>query len=94
MAHQIRNWALAGLAALIMSSAYLLDGPSDLQAAADTAASVGDARREVLTEAQFARAAQALCGENAAWQLRSDGAVQCLTKRGKKTSVVQVAAAP
>ncbi len=90
MTHRLINWALAGLAALIMSSAYLLDGPSDHQAAIDTAAAERAARREVLAEARFARAAQRVCGENAAWQLREDGAVQCLTKRGHRTAVVAV----
>lgn len=81
------NYALAGLAALVLSSAYLLDGPSDHQAAIDAAAAQRDARQAVLTEARFARAAQQLCGENAGWQRRDDGALQCTTKRGHKTIV-------
>jgi hypothetical protein len=90
MTHRLINWALAGLAALIMSSAYLLDGPSDYQAAVDTAASVRQAERQAQAQARFERAAQAACGENAGWQLREDGAVQCLTKRGHRTTVVAV----
>lgn len=90
MAHRMINWALAGLAALIMSAAYLLDGPTDLQAAADTAASARHAERQAQVAARFERAAQAACGENAGWQLRSDGAVQCSTKRGHRTAVVAV----
>ena len=90
MAHRMINWALAGLAALVMSSAYLLDGPSDLQAAADTAASLRQAERQAQVQARFERAAQAACGENAGWQLRADGAVQCSTKRGHRTAVVAV----
>lgn len=84
------NWTLAGLTALVLSTAYLLDGPSDHQAAIDTAAAERDAQRAAVAEAKFARAAQAMCGENAGWQLRADGAVQCLTKRGHKTSVAVV----
>jgi 2-keto-3-deoxy-L-rhamnonate aldolase RhmA len=84
------NWALAGLAALIMSAAYLLDGPTDLQAAADTAASVRHAERQAQVAERFEQAAQKACGQNAGWQLRSDGAVQCLTKRGHRTTVVAV----
>jgi hypothetical protein len=79
------NYALAGLAALVLSTAYLLDGPSDHQAALDTAAAQRDAQQAVLTEARFAKAAQQACGENAGWQLRADGALQCTTKRGHKT---------
>ena len=84
------NWTLAGLTALVLSTAYLLDGPTDHQAAIDTAAAERDAQRAAVAEAKFARAAQSMCGENAGWQLRADGAVQCLTKRGHKTSVAVV----
>ena len=90
MAHRLINWSIAGLIALVMSSAYLLDGPTDLQAAADAAASVRQAERQAQASARFERAAQAACGDNAGWQLRQDGAVQCLTKRGHRTSVVAV----
>ena len=89
-AHRLINWSIAGLIALVMSSAYLLDGPSDLQAAADAAASVRQAERQAQAAARFERAAQAACGENAGWQLRQDGAVQCLTKQGHRTAVVAV----
>ncbi|NDH54854.1 MAG: hypothetical protein EBY24_23430 [Betaproteobacteria bacterium] len=85
------NYTLAGLAALVMSTAYLLDGPSDHQAALDTAAAQRDARQATLAEARFARAAQQVCGgENAGWQLRGDGAVQCFTHRGHKTITARV----
>jgi hypothetical protein len=84
------NWTLAGAVALVMSTAYLLDGPSDHQAAIDTAAAERNAQRAAVAQARFDRAAQAMCGENAGWQLRADGAVQCLTKRGHKTSVAVV----
>ena len=90
MAHRLINWGIAGLIALVMSSAYLLDGPTDLQAAADAAASVRQAERQAQAQARFERAAQAACGENAGWQLLDSGAVQCLTKRGHRTSVVAV----
>jgi hypothetical protein len=83
--NHIINYALAGLAALVLSTAWLLDGPSDHQAALDTATAQRDARQAALTEARFARAAQAMCGQNSGWQLRADGALQCTTKRGHKT---------
>jgi hypothetical protein len=86
--HRLINWSLAALTALIMSSAYLLDGPTDLQAAADAAASVRYAERQAQAQERFERAAQQACGENAGWQLRADGGVQCLTKRGHKTVVL------
>ena len=66
------NWLAAGLIALVMSAAYLLDGPSEHDARVDT------------TEELI----QKLCGENAAWKLLADGSVQCFTHRGFKTRKV------
>ena len=66
------NWLAAGLIALVMSTAYLLDGPSEHDARVDT------------VEDKI----QKLCGENAAWKLLEDGSVQCFTHRGFKTRKV------
>jgi len=68
------NWLAAGLVALVMSAAYLLDGPSEHDAKVDT------------TEELI----QKMCGENAAWKLLEDGSVQCYTHRGAKTRKVQL----
>jgi len=68
------NWLAAGLVALVMSTAYLLDGPSEHDARVDTA------------EEKI----QKMCGENAAWKLLDDGSVQCFTHRGFKTKKVQL----
>jgi hypothetical protein len=68
------NWVAAGLIALVMSTAYLLDGPSEHDARVDT------------VEERI----QKLCGENAAWKLLADGSVQCFTHRGFKTRKVQL----
>lgn len=88
--NQLINYSLAGLAAMVLSSAYLLDGPSDHQAAIDGAAAQREAQRAALAEAKFARAAQQACGDNAAWSLLANGAVQCATKRGHKTMIAGV----
>ena len=66
------NWLAAGLIALVMSAAYLLDGPSDHEARVDTA------------EEKI----QKMCGENAGWKLLDDGSIQCYTHRGFKTRKV------
>ena len=66
------NWVAAGLIALVMSAAYLLDGPSDHEARVDT------------TEEKIQR----MCGENAGWKLLADGSIQCFTHRGFKTKKV------
>lgn len=66
------NWLAAALMALVLSAAYLLDGPSEHEARVDT------------VEEKIQR----LCGENAGWRLLADGAVQCFTHRGQKTKKV------
>lgn len=59
----IKFWAGAGLVALVLSSSHLLDGPSDLEAAQATEASLNDAlaqaqaeRPELWSDEQKARA--------------------------------------
>lgn len=89
MNHSI-NWTLAALAALVLSTAYLLDGPSDHQAAQDAAADAKATQREQAALARFEKAAQAMCGENSGWARLENGSVQCLTKRGHKTQKVQL----
>ena len=90
MQQTLMNLALALLMAVVMSTGYLLDGPSDHQANLDTASAHGDAQRAAMAEAKFAKAAQAACGANAGWQLVDGQTVQCSTKRGHKTIVAQV----
>jgi hypothetical protein len=89
MNHAI-NWTLAALAALVLSTAYLLDGPSDHQAAIDAAADAKATQREQAQQARFEKAAQQMCGENSGWTQLENGAVQCFTKRGHKTQKVQL----
>lgn len=87
MNHAI-NWTLAVLTALVLSTAYLLDGPSDYQAAVDSAANARATQLEQLAMEKFSRAAQAMCGgENASWKLLDNGSVQCFTKRGYRTQI-------
>ena len=59
----LKFWAGAGVVALVLSSSHLLDGPSDLEAAQATEASLNDAlaaaqaeRPELWTDEQKARA--------------------------------------
>jgi len=84
------NWGLAAMTALVLSTAYLLDGPSDHQAQIDAEASVRLAQRQARLDASFERAARAVCGENAGWQTLPNGTLQCLTKKGVKTITAQV----
>jgi len=89
MNHLIK-WTLAALTALILSTAYLLDGPSDHQAAMDAASDAKATQREQAQQARFEKAAQAMCGDNAGWTKLENGAVQCFNKTGHKTQKVQL----
>lgn len=55
------NWLLATLIACALSSSYLLDGPSEVQAAQASAATVADAQQQARQTARFDRAARRLC---------------------------------
>lgn len=89
--HRAINWALAALLALLLSSAYLLDGPTDHSTERASAQALEDAARADAQRLRFEAAAQRACGgPNAAWMLLLDGAVQCATKRGHKTIVARV----
>ena len=66
------NWVAAVLVAIVMSTVYLLDGPSEHEARVDT------------VEDKI----QKLCGENAGFKMLEDGSVQCYTHRGLKTRKV------
>ena len=89
MNHAI-NWTLAVAVSLVLSTAYLLDGPSDHQAAIDAAADAKATQREQAALARFEKAAQQMCGENAGWTKLDNGSVQCFTKQGRKTQKVQL----
>jgi hypothetical protein len=89
MNHAI-NWTLAVAVAAVLSTAYLLDGPSDHQAAMDAATDAKATQREQAALARFEKAAQAMCGDNAGWTQLENGSVQCFTKRGYKTQKVQL----
>jgi hypothetical protein len=87
--NNIINWTLAVAVAAVLSTAYLLDGPSDIQAAQDAAADAQATQAEQKAQARFERAAQQMCGENSGWTKLENGSVQCFTKRGHKTQKVQ-----
>lgn len=50
-----------------------------------------DAINASIQQQKFDRAAQALCGPQAAWAQLQDGSVQCKTKHGRPTITVSVA---
>ena len=88
--NNIINWTMAVAVAVVLSTAYLLDGPSEIQAAIDAAADAKATQAEQRAQARFEKAAQAMCGENAGWTKLENGTVQCFTKRGHATQKVQL----
>lgn len=82
------NWLLAmALVALLACVGPTIDDHSLERAQAD---SLQDSIKAEAVQARFERAAQAICGSNAAWLDLGGGTIQCLTHRGYKTTVAQV----
>lgn len=81
-------------AALAIAIAALLCwfGPSldDHSAENDQAVDLQAAIVASIAQERFDRAAQAVCGPQAAWVQQPDGAVQCSTKYGRPTITVRV----
>lgn len=84
----ITNWLGAIAVAMALGTAYHLDGPSELEAAIDTASARTEAIRQEQSRQRIERAAQRSCGENAYFQVLDKHTVQCFTKRGLRTSKV------
>jgi len=57
--HRLLNLTLAAAIALVLSTSYLLDGPSELDAIRATAASVADAQNAARAAAHPTQTAQA-----------------------------------
>lgn len=81
----MKNLLLVLLIAGILSTSYMLDWPSEIEAAQDAAATYRANRAEQIDRETFEKAVQAMCGENASWKLMEDGSIQCYTHRGFKT---------
>lgn len=72
-------------AVVALAGAMSVGGP-----ALDEYDALKDAQQSAARRDRFERAAQAMCGDNAAWRELADGAVQCFTRRGHKTHVAKV----
>ena len=85
------NWMLAGAVVLLYAlGAALDDAISDHSAEQAQADDLQAAIVASISQGKFDKAAQAVCGPQAAWEQLRDGAVQCKTKYGRPTIVVQV----
>lgn len=88
MSTTITNWALALAIVALYAAMQTLDGPSDHQAQADQLADLQAIAKAEAAQQRMASAAQAMCGDNAGWQLVDATTVQCTTKRGHRTKKV------
>lgn len=85
------NWMLATLIACALSAGCLLDGPSEVQAAQASAATVADAQLQARQTARFDRAAQRLCA-GGGYVLIGRAEIACTTgTTGRKVLSVKVA---
>lgn len=85
------NWLMASVLVLVLGLAhYLDDAIPDHHAEQAQADDLQAAIVASISQGKFERAAQAVCGPQAAWEQLRDGAVQCKTKYGKPTITVQV----
>lgn len=85
------NAALVIAVVLLLGPAHHLDDNiPDHRAEQDQAVDLQAAVVASIDQQKFDRAAQALCGPQAAWVQMPDGAVQCSTKYGRPTVTVRV----
>lgn len=81
--------AMAGALAVLgpyLDGVTLDDHGAEVQQARD----IEDAQRAAQARQRFERAAQLVCGSQAAWREAGNGVVQCFTKRGRPTMRVAV----
>ena len=85
------NAALVIAVVLLLGLAHHLDDNiPDHSAEQDQAVDLQAAIVASIAQERFDRAAQAVCGPQAAWAQLNDGSVQCSTKHGKPTITVKV----
>lgn len=85
------NWLMAGaIVVLIGLMQHLDDGIADRHAEWQEAVDLQVAINQAIEQKKFDRAAQALCGPQAAWDQLADGSVMCRTKYGRPTITVRV----
>lgn len=79
------TWLASITAALVLGASHYLDSIPDHSDDYVQLANIEAAQQQASAQARYERAVQQLCGPNAAWMERQDGAIQCATKRGTPT---------
>lgn len=75
--HLVR-WLSTVLIALVLASAYLLDGPSDISTAQAASSDVQDASKTEAATVRRMRATAVICGQNRSWTEQQDGSFFCI----------------
>lgn len=79
-----QNFAINMIAVIGLAVAMSYVGPS----MDDANTPAQQARTEQQQALRFAKAAQEICGHNAAWVEQEDGSIRCYLHNGKKTQTV------
>lgn len=92
--HRLFNWCLAAGIAAILSTSYMLDGPTDNHAEHAKALSLSDAQREEKRLYRRDLAAAAVCREQhgeSGFTWTEAGALVCVPRKGRARHIVSVA---
>jgi hypothetical protein len=76
--------------ALLLSSAHLLDAPTDHSTERAQSDALSDAIKTERARLKLAKRIAAKCGDNAVASELGGGLVQCADKHGRKTIIAQV----
>jgi uncharacterized protein (UPF0333 family) len=79
-----QNFAINMVAVVALSMAMAYVGPS-MEEGGTPAQQASAEQQQAL---RFAKAAQEICGPNAAWVEQEDGSIRCYLHNGKKTNTV------
>ena len=89
--HRLINWTLAAGIAAILSTSYMLDGPTDNHAEHAQAKSLTDAQREEKRLYRRDLAAAAVCREQhgeAGYTWSAAGELVCIPRKGKVKHII------
>jgi len=90
--HRFLNWTLAGVAALVLSTSYMLDATTPKRAEWNQAKELELIQQAQATEARMERAAAQLCAKlhgNAGYRWTEAGTLVCTDHRGRVAVVAK-----
>lgn len=85
-----QGWAMAAIVLMLFVLASAFGGPDDIATEAAVAAELCSIERQQDRDARYSKAAQEICGPNAAWKDLGSGQIQCFTHKGRPTVIAKV----